>query len=144
MAIRHVGLPFHSTGSDTWAAYAEPRHGYLVKLELLARGGMVACVVTSTIVFDREWITRKLAMRLLEANNNYVFGSNRLLEGPDGVDILHGHMCDVRVCDVRQVAEIAATLVEQMQALLTQLYAEELIVSLPDDPPRATGGRRRR
>ncbi|MCC7419987.1 MAG: hypothetical protein IT428_06900 [Planctomycetaceae bacterium] len=84
------------------------------------------------IRIHRPWIPQKLAVLLLEENNRYQYGSNRLLEGTGGMAVVHCHVCDTRLFTSRDVIIVGRILIQQMEHLVARLYAEDLVIHTPE------------
>jgi len=127
-AAREIGFPWKESGPGVWSVLGENRHGFQVELQLFIEGNLVVCMVRAGIKVHRPWVLRAFAIRLLEENNRYVHGSNRLLEQPDGMSVLHCHACDSTKFTAGEVAQIGRILIRQMEQLVSRLHAEGLVI----------------
>ncbi len=122
-------LNWRETNPKIWSAQVEPRCGYGIRLILVTCEDRLVWLTTQSLHIEREWIQQKLAVLLLELNDNYAYGSNRLVSGPSGVSLVHSHACDSACGTAEHIAEVGWTILRQMQELVTRLYAEELLPS---------------
>lgn len=130
--LRRIELDWCEVDPGKWRATVRPVHGYLVRFHAAAATDtLIFFEGGAGIAFRREWLPRELLIELLEANFNYKVGSNRLVEGPDGLTVVHGQVCDTRMHSVDMIVDIARVLLKQTEQLVYRLYAKQLVL-----PPR--------
>lgn len=128
-ATAELRLPVIHTKPNIWSVVEEPCHGYPLRLDLAVQDELILCLLILDIHAYRPWVSQRLAVTLLEANTAYTYGSNRLVDRPSGMSIVHCHVCDSRLWDANHVAQVGRTVLKQMRELVSRLYAEELIPS---------------
>ena len=137
--MRLVKLTWNQSASDIWTAYGNiTRYGYPVSMHLLVREQFIMCMATAELLIDRKWIQRDMPLLLLEENNHFAYGSFRLSERPDNmVELVHGHWVDAHLFNAPALANIVRMLIDQMQLMITVLYARDLIVAGRRHEPKA-------
>ena len=121
------------TDKSVWTAPTELIScDYPLSLQLRDHGGFVMCTAVAEVVLDRVWIQRELALRLLEANTKFPYGAFRLHDRGDGMrEVVYSHLIDARRYDANATALIALKLVGQLNIMIMELYACELIEANP-------------
>lgn len=121
------------TDKSVWTAPTELTScDYPLSIQLRDHGGFVMCTAIADIVLDRVWIQRELALRLLEANTKFPYGAFRLHDRGDGIrEVVYSHLIDARRYDANATALIALKIVGQLNIMLMELYACELIEANP-------------
>ena len=121
-------LNWQKSTPEIWSAAIEPRHGYRIQLIQVLCENRLIWLTMQPLHIEREWVQQRLAVLLLELNDRYVYGANRLFDGPSGISIVHSHACDYGHSTPEHIAEVGWTVLQQMQELVTRLYAEDLIL----------------
>lgn len=132
-------LNWKNSTPEIWSAYGKPRYGYQIRLDQVVVDDLVVWMLFLPLHLDEAWLLRKLCIVLLQENNRYLYGSNRLIEGVGGkLSILHSHSCKSARDSAAEIADVGQTLLRQMQELVTRLYAEELLPPAEESPAPAT------
>ena len=121
------------TDKSVWTAQTELTScDYPLSLQFRDHGGFVMCTATAEIIIDRMWVQRELALRLLEANTKFPYGFFRLYDRGDGMrEVVYSHLIDARRYDANATALISLKLIGQLDIMLMELYACELIGANP-------------
>lgn len=127
-AVQEIGLPWTKVKAGHWYVTAPENHGFVVFVEVLAYEDCIACVASASVIIAREWITRELAISLLQESCKFMFGSVRLNDTEKGMDVCVTHFLRARFADSKHVAEVCFQLAVQTQEMLTRLYARDLIL----------------
>lgn len=114
-----------------WSVTASVQFGYPVTVQFLALDDWVVCLVEADLILDRDWVSRELALRLLEENTRCAYGSFRLMNVNHGLALIHAQVCDSERFSAEKLADIGRTLLNQYQQMLVQLYACDLILPGP-------------
>lgn len=138
-ARQRINADWRETPPNIWSAYGKPRYGYQIRLDQVVVEDLVVWMLFLPLHLDEAWLLRKLCIVLLQENNRYLYGSNRLIEGVGGkLSILHSHSCKSARDSAAEIADVGQTLLRQMQELVTRLYAEELLPPAEESPAPAT------
>jgi len=121
-----------------WSVMASQQFGYQVSVQFLALDEWVVCMVDADLIIDRDWVSRELALRLLEENTRCAYGSFRLLPVNYGLALVHAQVCDWKLFSAEKLADIGRTMRDQYQQMLVQLYACDLILPGPLSPPSSS------
>lgn len=137
-----LGYPCESQGSRHWAVIPPPHCTYPLTLGVIAGDNRLDLVVTAELRIAREWITRELAITLLEVNQQFAVGSFRLMPTTKGHEVLLAQAMDLRfISQVSMLRAICESLLEQFQQTLRRLYATDLILPGPVARDRSTPAR---
>lgn len=136
-AARRMRYPSQKQRPGLWVVRAPPKCGYDISVQFLGREWWVLCLVGADVVIDRDWVPRELALRLLEANSRYAYGSFRLMNVDRGLALVHAQLFDSRLFSAAKLADIGQTLLDQYQQMLVQLYACDQILPGPLSAARA-------
>jgi hypothetical protein len=130
-AVAILRLPWKEAKPGVWMIASPRRHGFRVRLTVFVRDQSLVCMARAGIKVNRPWIPQRLSVMLLEQNSRYFYGSNSLIDTPEGMAIVHCHVCDTTKSDAEEVANVCRVVMRQMQDLVTRLYAEELVIHTP-------------
>ncbi len=137
-AARRMNGTCQQLRPTVWSVTASLQFGYQVTVQFLALDDWVVCMVDADLIIDRDWVSRELALRLLEENTRCAYGSFRLMNVNCGLALVHAHVCDCELFSAEKLADIGRTLLGQYQQMLVQLYACDLILPGPLSPPSPT------
>lgn len=107
--------------------------GYVLEAALILRAGDIA-VMSSAVGLSlpaNDLLAEQFRQWLL-LNDDYRYGSIRLVQLRESRTVMQGHRCDPATTSPQVLNAVVATLTNQLEAVVTRLYACDLIPLGPE------------
>jgi hypothetical protein len=130
-AMRRLGRPVARERDGRLRLQLPPRFGYVLTLDVRPDRDRMHAFAHTGLVLARDWVTRELALTLLEENARVAHGQFRLAATDRGREVILALQMDLVGRQAMQVAAVLQAMLDDARGTMARVYALDAIVPGP-------------